>query len=132
MNEKHIAFIEKYLQCFNATRAYLEVYPNSTYDSARKSSSELLAKPDIQEVLKARYSELVMTDDEYYALLTERARDTSNPSLQLKALELIGRTRGKFIDRQDITSAGQSISLADYLNGINQAKKKNPGITTLE
>ena len=134
MELKHKAFIEEYLQCFNATKAYMKVYPDSSYSSARASASELLTKDNIKEEIQQRMSELVVSTDEFLVLLGERARDTSDKNTQLRALEMIGRNKGMFLDRTDITSAGNSISLADYLNGIQQVQKatKKTGMKVLE
>ncbi len=48
LSEKHEAFVREYLLQNNATKAYMTVYPNSSYDAARTSSSELLAKANIK------------------------------------------------------------------------------------
>ncbi len=52
INKKQQLFINEYLKDFNATRAYRVAYPNATYDSARKSGSNLLTKIDIQKAIE--------------------------------------------------------------------------------
>ncbi len=47
MNQNQEKFCKLYAVCGNATRSYLEVYPNSSYDAARRSASDLLTNPDI-------------------------------------------------------------------------------------
>ena len=48
--------------------------------------------------------------------LAERARDTSNKQAQLRAIELLGKTKGIFLDRTDITSKGKSISWEQFIS----------------
>jgi phage terminase small subunit len=49
LNDKHEKFCLEYVIDFNATRAYLRAYPDSTEEAARRSAADLLTKPDIQE-----------------------------------------------------------------------------------
>lgn len=147
MNEAQIMFCEKYLAGLtgksrpNATRAYMEVYPDCTEESARSSASELLTKDNIREYIAKRMGEMVMTTNEVIIRLADLAMNAEKDSDKIHALELIGRSQAMFLDRQDITSGGQTISLADYLNGIKQVademnnKKKlkyTGGITVLD
>lgn len=47
-NLSHEAFCQEYMKNgFNATRAYMAVYPNTGEDAARSSASDLLTKPNI-------------------------------------------------------------------------------------
>lgn len=54
LKESHEAFIQEYLLHYNATKAYLKYYPQSSYDSARNSAARLLAN----DCIKARINEL--------------------------------------------------------------------------
>jgi len=54
LNPKHEAFINEYLSCFNGTKAYLKVYPDSSEDAARGSASDLLTNPIIRAELTGR------------------------------------------------------------------------------
>ena len=74
MNRRHEQFINEYLQCWNATQAYLKVYPKSGYEAARRSASDLLTNPDIAEEIKKRIAENAMKADEVLARLAEQAR----------------------------------------------------------
>lgn len=42
----------------NQVNAYMDVYPDSSYDAARRSASELLTNPDIDEAYKELKAEL--------------------------------------------------------------------------
>lgn len=47
LKPEHIVFSENYVIHWNATKAYQFAYPDSSYDSARSSASELLTNPNI-------------------------------------------------------------------------------------
>ena len=47
-------FVREYFACgLNATRAYLRVYPKSTFDSARSSAAAVLARPSVKAKVSA-------------------------------------------------------------------------------
>jgi phage terminase small subunit len=61
LNERQKKFCEGYIFDWNATRAYMAAYPDTTYDSARVSASTLLTNPNIKayiEELKSKTAEL--------------------------------------------------------------------------
>lgn len=102
MNRKHEQFINEYLLCWNATQAYLKVYPNSSADAARSSAADLLAKPSVAEEVKKRIAENAMKADEVLARLAEQARgdisefvtvDGDNLKIELK--DKTGQTKAK-------------------------------------
>ena len=70
LTERDQATLEEYLKSFNATRAWMATHPNSSYNSARASSSEWLAKPNI----KAAIQERIMGADEAKVLISDIAR----------------------------------------------------------
>lgn len=74
MNRRHEQFINEYLQCWNATQAYLKVYPKSSYEAARRSASDLLTNPDIAEEIQSRISESAMSANEVLSRLAQHAR----------------------------------------------------------
>lgn len=51
---KEIAFIETYLTCYNATKAWMEVYPTNKPRTAQSSASDCLSKPKIRAYLAKR------------------------------------------------------------------------------
>lgn len=55
---KHQAFINEYLQCFDQTKAYLKVYPDTTHDSARANSARLIANDSVKAELDRRLDQL--------------------------------------------------------------------------
>lgn len=50
-NEQHELFVQELLMLKPQVRAYLKAYPGSSYNSARATSTQLLAKPSIQDRL---------------------------------------------------------------------------------
>ena len=52
LSDKHDKFVRCYLKYWNATRAYTETYPGSTYAAARASALSLLAKPSIKAYIE--------------------------------------------------------------------------------
>lgn len=59
MNEEHaelkqewVMFADNYVKTGKKAKSYMVAYPDSSYDSARASASDLLAKPSILEYIK--------------------------------------------------------------------------------
>lgn len=52
LKPEHRVFAENYVIEWNATQSYLIAYPNSSYDSARSSASDLLTNPNIAEYIE--------------------------------------------------------------------------------
>jgi hypothetical protein len=141
LNDAQRAFVNKYLEgltgkkTVSAFEAYMYAYPESSKDAAYADASRLLKNTAVQYEIKQRLSEMAMSANEVLLRLASKARGSEDEKIQLQALELLGKTFGLFLDRTDITSKGDSISLADYLNGMTNAvkdkekKNKYAGIT---
>lgn len=74
LNKRQQVFIDEYLQCFNATEAYLRVYPKSSRESARANAARLIATDNVSEHIQARLSEIHMSADEALKLTADIAR----------------------------------------------------------
>lgn len=74
LSTRHKEFINEYLKCFNATHAYLKIYPKAKYDTARANSSRLLADANIAAEIARRLAERRMSADEVLDRLTDIAR----------------------------------------------------------
>lgn len=131
-DEEVEVYCKKYLETFNRTEAYKAVHPNCTHLSAVSNGLRYYKYPKIQEALAFILSDRVMTTDELILRIAERARDSSNKQAQLKALELLARTKGLFLDRQDITTGGQRISWNQFINSEGDIRKDKSGITIVE
>jgi phage terminase small subunit len=79
----------------NQTRAYLHVYPNHTYESARVMASKTFAKPNIKsriaELQKERNKRLEISGDRVLSEIAKLAfydpRDFFNSDMQLKSID---------------------------------------------
>lgn len=74
LSPKHQQFINEYLRLWNATEAYMLVYPDSSYEAARRDASRLLTNADIAAEIKRRIAETVMSADEVLLRMAEQAR----------------------------------------------------------
>ncbi len=134
LDERQKLFCEKFLEGFTGTRrvspmeAYQFAYPDCNKKSASASGSRLLTYVNVKEYLKERISEMTMQTNEVLIRLGNLARNAEKDSDKLKALELIGKTQGMFLDRTDITSGG--VSLVDYINSIAKLKKDQDLVET--
>lgn len=117
-------YCKKYLETWNKTEAYLAVHPETSRISALSNVTRYHNNPKIREYLAFLLSDKVMGIDEIVTRIAERARDSSNKQAQLKALELIAKTKGLFIDRTDITSAGQRISWNQFISENQETIEK--------
>ncbi len=74
LSRKHQAFINWYLQLWNATEAYRRVYPKSSDESARANGARLIANDSIADEISRRVAERSMSADEALILLADQAR----------------------------------------------------------
>jgi phage terminase small subunit len=133
MNEKHIAFCEKYLQNFNATKAYQEVYKDASYETANANASSLLREnPEIKEYLKNRLAELVITSNEIVLGITSIARNPEEKTAdRLKAYDMLAKINALYLDRMDVTTAGQKVSWEQIIKNEGDSHKDYLGGTVL-
>lgn len=73
LSNKHRAFIDQYLQTWNATEAYQRVYSCSR-EAANANGAKLLANTSVSEALQQRIAESAMSANEVLARLTKHAR----------------------------------------------------------
>ena len=75
LSAKHQQFVEEYLRCFNATKAYQAVYPTVGRLTAASNGYRLLREnPEVAEYVQQRLSEAAMGADEVLMRLAEQAR----------------------------------------------------------
>lgn len=125
---KQKRFADEYIISGNATNAAIKAgYSRKT---AKSSGNENLTKPDIQNYIKSRTAELESAKiadmreiREFWTRLmrNEVAKDQD----RLKASELMARTQGAFIERQEVTLGGD-MSIAElaerYKKYLTEAK----------
>lgn len=57
LSDKHKLFVMNYIKNFgNATKAYLDTYTTSAYDSARVDASKLLTKSNVKQAIDEEYA----------------------------------------------------------------------------
>lgn len=74
LSNKHRAFIENYLLCFNATEAYSRVYAPPSRETAASNGYRLLRNAEIAEIISQRLTETAMSADEVLMRLADHAR----------------------------------------------------------
>lgn len=78
------AFIDKYMSNgYNATRAYMETHPKSSYEAARSSASTLLTNPNVKEAIAKEFEKKAMGKEEVLARLSDMARATHYPFVEI-------------------------------------------------
>lgn len=103
------AFCRAYATSENGTAAYREAYPDSTYDAARSSAPDLLAKPCIQaEIARLREipdNAVKLTIADKHRILHELATDKGlEPRDRIAAIMADGKYAGDFaVEKQELT-----------------------------
>lgn len=74
LSAKEQATLERYFLYWNGTRAWLETHPKSSYDAARSSAAEFLAKPNVRAEIEKRVALMHLSADEALQLNADIAR----------------------------------------------------------
>lgn len=122
------AFLEAYLQCWNASEAARRAgYSEKT---AGSQGHDLLKNPEIQAAIEARLAELRMGADEVLVRLAEQARSdmadfisirAGLPFVDLEKAERAGKLR--LLKKFRITGKGVEIELYDAQTALVQLGK---------
>lgn len=134
VNLRHNLFVDYYLADpdKNATKAYLKVYPNCSYNTANSNSSQLLAKTSIKELIAQKEAEILKKSEENVILSrnqllqqiqTDRidAKNDKQHSVAMKGNELYAKINGYIIDRQVTLNT----SLEDLIANINKNRAEH-------
>lgn len=99
-------FCEYYVECYRPVDAYMKAYPDCTRESARRTSSKLLQKPEvldyITELQKVQWRSACITAERIGKQLGEIAFNADGKTSrkdQLKALELLSKQIGLYTER---------------------------------
>lgn len=132
-NEQILAYVTAYIKTWNKTEAYLAVHPDCERPSAMSNTYRYWNLPAVQATLAVIMDDYLMGVDEIRAILSQMARGENgvNKANQLKALELIMKSKGMFIDRVDVTTTGQKISWEQIINAPEAHKDYTGGTTIL-
>jgi len=113
----HKLFVQEYLRNGNnATQAYAKIYPSANLTTSRSNGSKLLADKLIKEYLRKEHErsmkESGKTKD--YVMtklfdLIDAATDDNDRQNAIKALEMINKMTGNYINKSEITIDGKGI-----------------------
>lgn len=128
-----LIYVTKYLETFNKTDAYLAVHPDSSRGAAMSNTWRYWNNKKVQAALAHILEDSLMGTDEIRATLTALARGGNGvkKAEQLKAIELIMKSKGMFIERMDITTAGKSLSWEQIISENRVDTKNNFGGMTV-
>jgi PBSX family phage terminase large subunit len=101
LSPKHQVFVNKYLELWNGTRAYMEAYPGTKEPTARTNGSILLATPNIRTHIDARLSEMHMSAEEALSRMAEMAKGNIADFIDTE-LDANGMPRGWDINLFDV------------------------------
>ena len=113
LNDKQKRFCVEYLKELNATKAYMEIYPDSSYDADRSSASDLLSNPNVKEYINRLLDEycdnIDITIGEIVSGLKSIVTDkTARNSDKIKAMELLGKYKQMFVEKKEVTITSDS------------------------
>ena len=84
LNDKERAFVAAYFECnANGTRAWLKLHPTASYDSARSSAPEYLAKPSVKAEISRIWSERAMSAEEAVGRMSMIAKADLYPFIRI-------------------------------------------------
>lgn len=110
MNDRERAFVEHYVALGNATRAAIAAgYKDGP--GIREQGSRLLTRVDVREAIDERQAnianELGLTRQ--WVLQQLAAKTDSEGASGVRALELIGKAHGMWVDRAQVDTTGQVV-----------------------
>lgn len=121
LSKKHRRFVDEYLKRFNATRAYLLVYPTSSPDAARANAARLIATDNVLAEVEARLKDAHMSADEALMLHADIARGDigdlldDNGLLDIRLAKAQGKTKLlRKIKQKTITRIGKTDKDDDF------------------
>ena len=112
LNLNQQRFVEEYMKTGNATQSYKTAYDTTmTDDVAGACSARLLGNAKIKTAIEALNREIqddgILSVAECKKLLTEIAKSSNErTSDRAKAIELLLKTEGAFLDRAQVTTDG--------------------------
>ena len=123
LNEKQKKFCEEYAKSLNGMEAYKIAYPTCKKDStAMTNASRLLSDANIKEYIKGLsntiQSDRIMSIIELQEFWSDFCRNTYvKDNDRLKASELLGKSKGAFLDRVEATVSIPKIEIKGVKHG---------------
>ena len=108
---KQEKFCLEYAKTGNAVQSYIKAYnKDNSYSCAGVESHRLLKNPKIKAKLKELHethnAEKIMQIEEMKIRLTDIARDDGSIKNALKAIELLAKLGGLFVNKQELEISG--------------------------
>lgn len=120
LTKQNKEFCENYVESYKPVDAYVKAYPDSSRESARRSSSKLLQKDEvieyIKELQKVQWRAACITAERIGKQLAEIAFNTDGETCkkdQLKALELLSKQIGLYIQKVELKEEVIEIGIED-------------------
>lgn len=111
LNDKQKAFCREYVKDFNATQA--AVRSGYSEKTANRIASRMLSKVDIQKYIEQLKQDLTkdtkVTVEWIAEQLTDIAIQSEKDSDRIKALELLGKYKAMFTEKQKVEHSGAMI-----------------------
>lgn len=116
MTKKHEQFCIEYINCkFNATQAYMKVYPTASHSTAKSNSYKLLQDEEIKNYINEKYEELkkegIANIEEVLMTLTKILRDETSEQIPI------------LIDKGIQTLVDKKVSVKDRINAAGLLMK---------
>jgi phage terminase small subunit len=111
-NQRHEAFAQALAKGKSATEAYTEAGYKADRGAASRMSANVNVSARVTELQSMAAERVVLSREWIIAKLVENATKTqeSNPSASNKALELLGKEIGMFVDRSENVNHNYEIS----------------------
>ena len=103
---KQEKFVSRYIELGNGAQAAREA--GYKHDNAKQQATENLAKPYLQQAIATKRNQLMQDSDQKIALylsqLEAESNDSDQSSSRIRALELLLKAHGAFIERVETVS----------------------------
>ena len=103
LNERHKKFAEAYAESLNATKAYLEAYPDASVETAGVNGCKLLKNTKIDAYIKSLISEQrrirILSVEEAQTILCDIAMiEKERSSDRINALDKLFKSKGQYFE----------------------------------
>lgn len=127
LSEAHKRFVRLYAQSLNKVKAYMEVYPNSSYNAANVSSYDLLKLPQIKAAIEEEFASVTMSKSEVLKRITAIAEidvsDFMSDSGELNIAKIKESGAGYLIKSISDTKFGKRVDLYDSQKALETLAK---------
>lgn len=121
-----VKFIDEYLKCGVAYKAYHTIFPNCTEKSAIEASCRLLKKEVIQNEIKNKLTTQTITDEWISNFLVGLATEHAHGKgaiVSVKAVEILAKMKGLLVDTKKIAFTGENPAVFMPIGSVEQVDK---------